>query len=204
MNEDQIHIIADAKKVVKDIFRNKVNPLFVFHNLDHTQQVVDAVEEIEGYYQLNDDDQFILLVSAWFHDTGYSAGHAEGHEKESIKLAADFLHQHHYADPEVILRISSCIQATQMPQAPINLVEKIICDADLYHLGTIMFCKFSDCLRQELQNYYKIDISNKEWTRVNIEFLISHKYFTGYCQQKLEPVKQGWIKQLQNKQGTMA
>ena len=76
MNEDQMHIIADAKKVVKDIFRNKVNPLFVFHNLAHTQQVVDAVEEIEGYYQLNDDDQFILLVSAWFHDKGYSAGHA--------------------------------------------------------------------------------------------------------------------------------
>ena len=204
MNERQIQIIAEVKKGVTEIFEKKVNPLFVFHNMEHTQRVVNAAEEIEGYYQLNDDDQFILFVSAWFHDTGFSAGQAEGHEKESIKLAADFLRYHHYADQDKILRISSCIQATQMPQAPVNLVEKIICDADLYHLGTIMFCKCSDCLRQELQNYYKSDISNEEWRQVNIEFLVSHKYFTGYCQQKLELVKQGWIKHLQNKQGTMA
>ena len=203
MNVHQIHIVAEAKKVVTDIFKTKVNPLFFFHNMDHTQRVVNAAEEIEGYYQLNDDDQFILSVSAWFHDTGFSAGQAEGHEKESIKLAADFLH-HHYTDPEIILRISSCIQATQMPQAPLNLVEKIICDADLYHLGTNMFSKWSDCLRQELQNYYKSDISYEEWRQVNVEFLVSHKYFTGYCMQKLEPVKQRWIKHLQNQQSTMA
>ena len=48
MNEHQIHIAGEAKKVVTDIFKNKVNPQFVFHNLDHTQQVADAAEEIEG------------------------------------------------------------------------------------------------------------------------------------------------------------
>ena len=88
-------------------------------------------------------------------------------------------------------------------QEPLTLVEQIICDADLYHLGTNMFSKWGDCLRMELQNYYKSDISNEKWRQINLEFLRSHKFFTGYCQQKLEPVKQRWIKQLQNKQGTM-
>jgi hypothetical protein len=203
MNEYQIHIAAEAKKVVTDIFKNKVNPLFVFHNLDHTQQVVNAAEEIKGYYQLNDDDQFVLFISAWFHDTGFSAGHSEEHEKESRKLAEDFL-DHRNEDRRVINRVSSCIQSTHMPQEPLTLVEEIICDADLYHLGTNMFTKWSDHLRQELQTYYKSDFSEEEWRELNIEFLKSHNYFTGYCRQKLEPVKQGWIKQLQNKQGTMA
>ena len=37
---------------------------------------------------------------------------------------------------ELIQRVSSCIQATRMPQSPLSQVEKIMCDADLYHLGT--------------------------------------------------------------------
>ena len=198
MNEYQIQIVAEAKQISTDIIENKVNPLFVFHNLDHTQQVANAVEEIEGYYQLSNEDQFVLFISAWFHDTGFSTGQAEEHEKGSIRLASDFLHNY-CLNPEIIFRVSSCIQATRMPQTPTNLVEKIICDADLYHLGTNMFTTRSDSLRRELQNYYKSDISVEEWRRVNIEFLKSHHFFTGYCLQKLEPVKQGWIKQLQNK-----
>ncbi|MEO8416041.1 MAG: HD domain-containing protein [Ginsengibacter sp.] len=203
MNKYKFQILTDAKKIVTDIFRSKVNPLFVFHNLDHTEQVVNAAEEIGGNYELNNNDQLVLFVSAWFHDTGFSTGKAEEHEKESIKQVSDFLY-HHNADQELILRIGSCIQATHMPQEPLNLVEKILCDADLYHLGTDMFSKWSDCLKQEFQNYFKRDFSEEKWRKHNIKFLKSHKYFTSYCCQKLEPVKQEWVKHLQNNQGTLA
>ena len=201
MNEQQLQIIKEAKKFVTGIFQNKVDPLFVFHNLEHTHQVVTAAEEIEVYYQLDNNDQFVLFVSAWFHDTGFSTGHADEHEKESIKLATDFLYQQH-AHPEVILQIASCIRATHMPQEPLTLVEKILCDADLFHLGSNMFRRRNTLLKQELQAYYKSSFSEEDWRKLNIEFLKSHNYFTGYCRQELEPVKQGWIKQLQNKQRT--
>ncbi len=46
MNKYQLQILAESKKVVTDIFKSKVNSLFVFHNLDHTEQVVNAAEEI--------------------------------------------------------------------------------------------------------------------------------------------------------------
>ena len=49
MNEQQLQIIKEAKKIVTGIFQNKVDPLFVFHNMEHTIQVVTAAEEIEGY-----------------------------------------------------------------------------------------------------------------------------------------------------------
>jgi HD superfamily phosphodiesterase len=202
MNEQQLQIVKEARKVVTDIFQTEVNPLFVFHNLEHTIQVVTAAEEIEGYYQLNNEDRFILFISAWFHDTGFSSGYAEEHEKESIKLAQEFLAPR-MAEQEIIIRIASCIRATHMPQDPQNLVEKIICDADLFHLGTNMFNERSQLLRNELQAYYNSDFAEEDWRQLNIEFLKSHKYFTGYCRQKLEPVKQEWIEKLQNKQGTM-
>lgn len=202
MNERQLQIIAEAKKMVIEIFLHKVSPVFVFHTLKHTCQVVTASEEMEGYYQLDNNDQFVLLLSAWFHDTGFSSGHIEGHEKESVRLAADFLYLHH-VHPEVIAQVSSCIQATHWPQEPRNLVEKIICDADLFHLGTNIFNERNQLLRRELQTFYKKDFSDEEWCHLNIRFLKSHKYFTGYCQHKLEPVKQRWIEQLQDKQETM-
>ena len=170
MNEQQLQIIKEAKKIVTSIFQNKVNPLFVFHNLEHTIQVVTATEEIEGYYQLNNEDRFVLFISAWFHDTGFSLGHAEEHEKESIKLAKEFLTPR-IAEQEIITRIASCIQATHMPQQPLNLVEKIICDADLFHLGSNMFSERNQLLRKELQAYYKSDFPEREWCQLNIEFL---------------------------------
>ena len=138
-------------------------------------------------------------MSAWFHDTGFSLGYAEGHEKESIRLAKEFLTPH-IAKPEIIIRIESCIQATHMPQQAVTLTEKIICDADLFHLGTNSFMERSELLRKELQAYYKTAFPEAEWLQLNIEFLKLHKYFTGYCRHELEPVKQEWIEKLQSNQ----
>jgi HD superfamily phosphodiesterase len=205
MNQYQLQIINEAGKTVTGIFQTKVSPQFVFHNLEHTRQVVDAVEEMEGYYhyQLDNNDQFVLLLSAWFHDTGFSSGKMEEHEMESIKLATDFLYRHSVIT-DLILQVSSCIRATHMPQTPKNLAEKILCDADLFHLGENIFHKRSGYLRHELQTYFKKEIPKDEWRQLNIDFLQSHKYFTGYCQRKLEPVKQEWIEQLRDKQETKA
>lgn len=203
MNEQQLQILREARKFVKGIFQTKVNPLFTFHNFEHTAGVVAAAEEIEGYYQLNDEGRFVLFVSAWFHDTGFSTGVAEWHERESIKLASDFLYRYHIP-PDTILQVSACIMATHMPQSPLTLIEKILCDADLFHLGENIFYKRCSYLKQEFQAYYKKDIPEDEWRQLNIDFLQSHKYFTGYCRRKLEPVKQKWIKQFQDKQETKA
>ncbi len=62
-----------------------------------------------------------------------------------------------------------------------------------------MFSERNQLLRKELQAYYKADFAEEDWCRLNIEFLKSHKYFTGYCRRELEPVKQKWIEKLQNK-----
>ncbi len=152
MTEDQLKILSETEKFVKEIFRKKLNPLFVFHNLAHTKQVVNAATEIAKHYQLNDDDKFVLLLAAWFHDTGFSTGHAEEHEKESIRLASNFLLQ--YTDMKIVSRVASCIMATRAPQSPQNLVEEIMCDADLYHLGTNKFRKMNVRLKKEQQAYF--------------------------------------------------
>lgn len=200
MIEIKAQFLDGARTYVTDVFQKKVDPKFVFHNLEHTQQVVAAANEIAHHYNLNDDDRTLLLLAAWFHDTGFISGHPEEHERESIRLATEYL-QHLGADTETIQRVSSCIQATHMPQSPLSQVEKIMCDADLYHLGTEDFKRMNLRLKQEQDAYSGKEISKREWRQRNIEFLESHQYFTDYCQQKLEPQKQEWIRQLRKKQG---
>jgi hypothetical protein len=56
-------------------------------------------------------------------------------------------------------------------------------------------------LRQEQEAYYGKEIPKREWRQRNIDFLESHQYFTDYAQDKLEPQKQEWIRQLRKKQG---
>lgn len=201
MNEQQMQLLDKAREYVTEIYQHKVNPKFVFHNLQHTQNVVAAAETMAAHYNLNDEDRLVLLLAAWFHDTGFSTGKAEEHEKESIGLATEFL-GYNNADAEIIQRVSSCIQATRMPQSPLSQVEKIMCDADLFHLGSNDFKKINAQLKQEQEAYFDKEFSKKEWRQRNIEFLEAHQYFTDYAQNQREAKKQEWIKQLQKKQGS--
>jgi predicted metal-dependent HD superfamily phosphohydrolase len=200
MKDEQINQLDEAKAYVSEVFQKKVAPGFVFHNLGHTESVVAAAGEMATFYGLNDEDNFVLLLAAWFHDTGFSSGKAEDHEKESIRIATEFL-QSHNVDNEIIQRVSSAIQATRMPQSPLSQVEKILCDADLFHLGGTDYKKMSQQLKEEQEIYFKKEFPKKEWRQRNIEFLETHQYFTEYAQQKREPQKQELIKLLRKKQG---
>lgn len=189
MNEAQEQILADARHYVTEIFTQKVRPEFVFHSLDHTEAVSEACSQMANYYQLSDEDKFVLMLSAWFHDTGYSSGKGEGHEEISAQIATEFLMQHNVSET-IQQRVNSCIRATHMPQSPISPTEKILCDADLLHLSTEDFKALNQLLKQERENLLHQKISKKDWRKGNIKFLQEHKYFTEYGQQYLEPRKQ--------------
>jgi hypothetical protein len=67
------------------------------------------------------------------------------------------------------------------------------------HLSTDDFKARSQLLRQERENLIGQKIPKREWRKNNIKFLESHKYFTEYGQEKLEPTKQDNLFQLTRK-----
>jgi predicted metal-dependent HD superfamily phosphohydrolase len=198
MTEPQTDLVAAAREFASNIFQNKVSKSFRYHNLDHTRQVVRATEEMADYYQLQPEDRKIVIIAAWFHDAGFSSGDSKGHEAISVQLASSFLKENH-AEPSLIEKVIKCIEATKMPQNPGALIEQILCDADLFHLGTDEFKIKNEQLRQELIEVSKEDISKKKWRKTNIAFMENHKYFTDYGRRKLQPVKEQYIDELKNK-----
>jgi predicted metal-dependent HD superfamily phosphohydrolase len=200
MNDLNKSLISAAEQFVVNLFSEKIGKEFTFHSYNHTREVVLHTELIAGNYELTEEDHTALVLAAWFHDTGYAAGLKKIHEEESQKIATDFLKSHN-APQQLIDKVNGCIIATRMPQSPANLIEQIICDADLFHLGTKGFKERNKMLRQEINTLEENKIGKKEWLNLNIEFLDRHRYFTDYAREMLEPVKQTHLRELLDKAG---
>lgn len=187
-------LIGSAESFVRHIFDEQVPAAYLYHDLHHTLAVVAAVGMISSGYQLPDREQEALQLAAWFHDTGYSRVY-EDHEFASAQIATDFLRARQ-VDEEMIGLVTGCILATRMPQSPKSLIEEILCDADLYHLGTDAFETETKLLRKELNTAFGKDISKKDWKKNNLYFLQQHQYFTSFAKQHLDPVKQSHLQEL--------
>jgi hypothetical protein len=59
-----------------------------------------------------------------------------GHEM--LALTCQKILNDHKVNQNVINKVAGCT-ATRLPQNPTSLIEQIICDADLFHLGTTDF-----------------------------------------------------------------
>lgn len=189
MTESNEQLLAAARAYVTEIFTHRMPPEIVFHTLEHTEDVVEASSRMADFYQVPEEDRLVLLLAAWFHDVGYSTGTAEGHEDVSVEMARQFLESRH-VDSTIVHKVASCIQATRMPQSPITQIEKILCDADLYHLAAEDFKARNQLLKQERENLLGQKIPKKVWRKNNESFLGNHQYMTDYGRDMLEPKKQ--------------
>ena len=87
-------LIVEVEKYVVDFINKNVDKSFVYHNLTHTQSVVENAKEIIEGSNIEEKQANQLVIAAWFHDTGYING-VENHEENSVQIATDFLKPHH-------------------------------------------------------------------------------------------------------------
>jgi len=195
MDYKQLQI--DVEKHVIDYFNTHQDSRLVYHNLQHTKDVVKASHQISNHYQLNDEDFFIVTAAAWFHDTGYFED-ALNHEVKGAELATNYL-KSLAVNKEVIDKVAGAILSTRIPQKPTNQLEDILCDADLFHLGTEDFRKKGKLMHKEAELLYGKDISKKEWRKKDIQFLESQHYHTDYTKLLLDDQKQKNIDKIKSK-----
>ncbi|HTI09386.1 MAG TPA: Pycsar system effector family protein [Puia sp.] len=186
---DYNNILEQARRYVRSFFDTHGDEKIIYHNRTHTEKVAQAAMMIAQHYQLNEKDFFIVNVAAWFHDIGYYKGGAPGHEEKGAQMAEAFL-TGTGVDASVMDSVKGCILATKLPQRPTNLLEEIVCDADLFHLGTDEFGERNKLLRKEAEATHHKKISKDQWRKDTIRFLESHHYHTDYCQLLLNEKKQ--------------
>lgn len=187
-------ILTATEKYVRQLFKERLPEKLYFHNLGHTEMVVSACDEICRGMQLGNDVWEITLLAAWFHDTGYTRTY-QGHEEESKNIAREFLVKHGYEEGKTE-KVMNCIAATQLDHTPCDITEKVICDADLYHLSSKNYFKLLEQLRKEWEVVLNAKMTDRQWRLENLNFLNKHNYCTAYAQQNLEKGKQANMKRI--------
>ncbi|MEK6861249.1 MAG: HD domain-containing protein [Nanoarchaeota archaeon] len=172
---------------VLELARNNM-PNYKYHNIGHAIDVAQSACRLGKLEGVNENDRQLLIVAGLMHDYVYEYQPSGPHnlylglssitpksdnEERSAKAAESILPSLGYLSAE-IKKISQMILATKVPQNPKNLLERIMCDADLDVLGRDdLFENKSEKYRQEL------GIDDKtSWYRLQTEFLSSRQYFT--------------------------
>lgn len=174
-----INILIEAEQFVYQLFKEKFKSENIYHNINHTVEVVNVAKKIGKASDLNDEDLEIVLLSSWLHDVGYTES-SDKHEEISVRIAQSFLSAKKYPD-EKIAKVTSAIMATKIPQNPKNKIDEVICDADLHHLGRNDFFDKSKLFRVELETRFGKTFSDTEWLKNTIEFVTSHFFHTEYA-----------------------
>ncbi|WP_421985371.1 Pycsar system effector family protein [Roseivirga sp.] len=181
------NIVEKTEAYAKSILENEIPEKFVYHDDYHTSRVVKASQMIGKECGLGEDDIEVLTIAAWFHDTGYREG-CENHEQSSAKIAKNFLEEASYPEDK-IAKVVGCIAATKMPQSPKNLLEQVICDADLHHLACDDYQKMAAKMHKEVEHMKGQEIADDDWNEMNYKFFKDHEFFTSYGKQFLGPIK---------------
>ncbi|MBV9988327.1 MAG: YitT family protein [Chitinophagaceae bacterium] len=173
---------AAAQAFILDKLTHGLSASLYYHNVTHTERVMQHAALLAEAEGITGTDRDILLTAAAFHDAGFLEKHA-GHEEVSCRLARECLPGFGFGENE-ISRICDLIMATKLPQTVSDRLSAILCDADLYYLGTDDYGKMADLLYRE---FLLADIvKNKmQWQRQQIDFLKAHQYFTKTAQQQL-------------------
>lgn len=184
-----MNLIEQSEDFVSNLLKDKLSNLYSYHNFNHTLTVVNAVKELCKKEEVKGEDKELLLIAAWFHDTGYIEGY-ENHEQESVKIASAFLKEKEQSE-EFIATVSSLILATVKEYIPKTHLEKIIKDADFAHLMGAEYVTTCELLRIELKNTWNLNFTNAEWAKENLNFLMNkHRFYTDYAQKKWQPLKE--------------
>ena len=194
----ETHILTTVEEHIKQFFKENIPKKYVYHDLTHTQDVVRVCRQIGLTYGLPMEDLELLQIAAWFHDTGYTEG-PEAHEERSILNAHAFLQNFGYSSKQLDV-IAGCVRATKLPQRPVGMLQQIIGDADLSHLGEKSYWMRTARVRQELVVSQNKLMTEEEWVAFELAFMLGHQYHTDVAKELFEKRKYKHIVQLRKQQ----
>jgi predicted metal-dependent HD superfamily phosphohydrolase len=182
-----------AKEYIVERLQSELKPTLHYHGFRHTMDVLEAATMLSEKENISDRETVLLQTAALYHDTGFLFQYRL-HEELSCELAREVLPGFGYSEDDLII-ICGMIMATKIPQTPNNLLEQIICDADLDYLGRDDYPFSAETLYQEFLIHNVVD-GPKTWNKLQIGFFNSHKYFTETAKKLRDKRKQEYLEML--------
>jgi HD superfamily phosphodiesterase len=185
-------IVKTAEEHVFNLFRDRLQPDYVYHNYKHTLQTVKAARQLGEALNVSSRDLELLLLAALFHDTGYVETY-QGHEEASVKIMKDFL-RNEYTE-EDIRTIEALILSTKAGTSSEGKLQEILHDADYISIGKKRFSDRAELLRIEWERVLDRKYTDLEWAEEQLNFLISTSFLTQEAILELDGQRQDNIRQ---------
>lgn len=191
-------VIARASAYVYELFKENLPRDMTYHSYQHTVETAKAADKIARKENLSNEDKMLVVLAAWFHDTGYIEG-ADGHEERSAERAREFLSKQGIPDDR-ISEIERLILSTKPSHAPSNHRERVLHDADIVHIGKKKkFFRYSERLRKEWEEREGREFSDQEWAETQLEFLTRTDFTTKYAKENYGKKRERNIRVVQEK-----
>ena len=192
-----------VEQYIKALFRDELPSGIKYHDADHTLHptngVVAVANRIAISENISENDRELLITAAYFHDTGYIREY-DKNEPIAARMAGRILRLIGYK-PDEIEKIQEMILSTDLEREPKTHVEKILCDADLDHLGREDFFELDGRLR-EGRGARGLDVSDDaKWYKGTLKIIQNHQFYTESQKLLREEKKEKNIKLLLNKLG---
>jgi uncharacterized protein len=188
-------------RYIRELFRDELPSGIKYHDADHTLHPIKGVVAVANRIAISEDisehDRELLIAAAYFHDTGYIREY-DKNEPIAARMAGRILKLIGYK-PNEVEKVQKMILSTNLEREPKTHIEKIICDADLDHLGREDFFKLDGRLREGRRSR-GIDVSDDaRWYKGTLQILENHHYYTESQKKLREKEKQKNITRLLNK-----
>ena len=187
--------IKETEVFIRTKLANELPANLHYHTVDHINDVLNAALTLAKMENIDEYDLQLLKTAVLFHDSGFIVN-GKNHEMVSCSIATENLSKFDFTKEETD-RICGMIMATKIPQTPHNHLEEIICDADLDYLGRDDYDSISNKLFLELNEHG--NMSEKDWLKLQINFLEQHHYFTVSAQKMRKEKKEQKLSMLKEK-----
>ncbi len=182
---DYLNQIDSLRDNMLSRLRSELNPQYTYHSIEHTEDVMHSAARISYAHGLHATEHHLVLLAAAYHDAGFLISDVE-HEEIGCRMLTEDAHG--ILEPDDVQKVCGMIKATRVPQQPMNLLEQIVCDADLDYLGRIDFATISKLLFDEFRVRGVVE-DEEAWMKLQISFFESHKYWTDYSKNLRGPSK---------------
>ena len=168
----------------------------VFHNYNRTSKIARICDTLSIQSDLNGNEKILLHLAALFIDIGFC-------DDPKKSAAASARHARNYfmqkgLEVGTIKIITESIEAIGYPQQPVSLVAQYLCDADMYYLGSNNYPLDTELLRKEISLVDKVNFSDLDWIKRQLQVLENHTYFTAEARKLFKKRKRNNILLLQN------
>lgn len=150
-----------------------LKPHYTYHAVSHISMVLRDATYLCNKLNLPANEIQLVQTAACLHDYGFIFSHVD-HEERSCVEARQMLPDYGYTEDE-IEKICSMIMSTKIPQSPKNLLDQILCDADLFYLGSDYYFEIADLFKKELTALGVLN-SEEQWLNIQISFLENHHF----------------------------